>query len=509
MAISRRGLLGGGATACAAPLLSGLVSGCSAGASDAAPDGRRGGAITWWDHLQPLAKLHDGIGAAFSKRHGGAKVAHTVYNPDQMGQSLQLARKSRQLPDITTLAGLESSGGSPGALVSRLIRDGWFQPLALPAGARARIPSQGLVEGLNVFDGELYGLPIFSDRYHATLNWFDSRLVERAGGDPDHAPATWDEFRALARRVTKRGDNEVWGWIGGIQFTERLEAHLTELAGAAGAPGQFDPRTGEYAYTSEPYVQALDFLKSLYDDKVLFPSSASLDVRTARSRWAAGSAAMFFDGPWNPGTVKASFPDFLPHMRVGQIPVPEAGRTPVYHGPRYASQLYLSASSRHPELASRLLGELTGTTYWKGLAEGMDQPPVSLGAVEEAEVADVYRQAIGLYADSVKLGPDPGMNNSRISEVTTRMREVRPNLGEITQGVMVGAVDDPAAELRKYQDGVTAERERAIKEARAEGVRASQADWVFPDWRFGRDYQPRAAGSRPPGEQATEKETGR
>ncbi|WBB58508.1 extracellular solute-binding protein [Streptomyces sp. WMMC500] len=494
MAISRRMLLGHGTALAALPIGGGLLSGCSSGSGEVTADGRQAGALTWWDQYEPVAEVHDRFARSFEKQHPGTAVARQVYNPDQMGQALQLARKSHQLPDITSLAGLEAPGGTPAAGVARLKRDGWFQPLRLSAEARARIPRAGLVEGLNVFDGEIYGMPLFSDRSHSTLNWFDSRLVEQAGGDPDSGPATWDEFRALARRITRAGDNRVWGWIEGVQFTDRLGQRLINLANVAGAAGEWDPATGEYAYADEPFVRALEFFKALRDDKVLFPSSTSLDVRTARSRWASGAAAMFLDGPWNAGVVLGSFPDFMPRMRVGQIPVPDAGTAPLVHVAHGSTQLFVTADSKRPELAAELLGELTGPDYYRGLAEGMDLPPLDLGAVADADVPGVYRRAVRMYAETVRLLPDPTMNNPRIGDVTARMRPVTPDLGQIVQGVLVGALDDPAAALRTYRSDMSAERDRAIRLSRTDGLDASPDDWVFPDWRRGHDYVPGEEG---------------
>ncbi|MEU8364778.1 extracellular solute-binding protein [Nonomuraea sp. NPDC048882] len=183
--------------------------------------------IRWWDHFQPLKPLYERMFAEYGKAHPGTRVEHVVYNPSEMGQALQLAFKSNQIADVHTVVGLGSSEAA-------LVAGGWFSPLANPDAIRAKLPADSLLEGLHVFDGKLYTSPVFTPRQYATLNWFNRDLVEKVGGDPDAGPATWDEFRALAARITKDGGGRAYGWIQGLQFQERMQTHVTELAMSAG-----------------------------------------------------------------------------------------------------------------------------------------------------------------------------------------------------------------------------------------------------------------------------------
>jgi multiple sugar transport system substrate-binding protein len=62
---------------------------------------------------------------------------------------------------------------------------------------------------------------------------------------------------------------------------------LNSLAKIAGVPGSIDWKTGEYAYASDPYVNAVEFLSSMQKDGSLFPTSL-LGMALAARR-AAGS----------------------------------------------------------------------------------------------------------------------------------------------------------------------------------------------------------------------------
>ncbi|GAA3598580.1 sugar ABC transporter substrate-binding protein [Nonomuraea rosea] len=466
------------------------VAGCARTSKQEAATAAGGDVIRWWDHFQPLKPLNERIFAEFGKANPGVRVEHEVYNPNEMGQALQLAFKSNQIADVHSVAGL---GLSEAALVA----DGWLAPLAGQDAIRAKLPADSLLEGLHVFDGKLYTFPLFSPRQYSTLNWFNRELVEKGGGDPDKGPATWDEFRSLAARITKDGGGRAYGWIQGLQFQERMQVHVIELAMSAGAQfamaagglntmGLVNPRTGEYAFEGDPFVQALEFLLSLVRDKVVFPSSTSLDARTARARWATGVAGMFFDGSWNIGVVNGQFKRFVDKVGVGPVPSPDG--KPVLYGAPASGQLFVSSQSKHVEQASQLLARFTGPGYSKELATFMDQVPLDLEAVATANVHPTYKRAVELFGTTVRLAPSPVARNPAIAQVLSEMKEPRPTLGEITQGILSGEITDVRKALREFTGKLTAERERATRVVSGKGVKVSLDDWKFANWQPGEDY---------------------
>jgi len=86
-----------------------LLTGCdSGGSSTGGASGGAPGHIKWWDQFLPKAELEKKTFATFHA-DGGPEVDYTVYNPNDMGQAVQLAHQSNQMPDVFTLAGLNSS----------------------------------------------------------------------------------------------------------------------------------------------------------------------------------------------------------------------------------------------------------------------------------------------------------------------------------------------------------------------------------------------------------------
>lgn len=108
--------------------------------------------VHWWDHFLPIAPLEKKLFAQYHDAHGNVTVDYKVYNPNEMGQALQLAYKSKQMPDVSTLAGI-------GLPVRKLYEEGWFQALANGADIEKALPAGSLLEGFTVFDGKIYSFP--------------------------------------------------------------------------------------------------------------------------------------------------------------------------------------------------------------------------------------------------------------------------------------------------------------------------------------------------------------
>lgn len=443
--------------------------------------------IVWWDQFLPLESLHQPIWDRYQEEHPDVTVEYTVYNPNEQGQAMQLAYESDQMPDVHSLAGL-------GLPTQQLVDQGWFQPLSNGEEIRAALPEGSLLEGITIFDGQVHSFPLFTFRQYTSLNWFNTELMESAGIDPETGLSTWDDFRQAARTITDQGSGRSYGWIQGLNFPDRLATHIDELAQTAGAPGPIDYATGEYMYASDPYALAIEFMLSMQEDGSLFPASSTLDARDGRARWATGVAGMFLDGPWNIGVIQSEFSEFIDNVGVAGIPTPNDDATYIHKEPS-GGVFWISSQSEHPDVAADILRGFTTAEYYVGLAERMDQPPLDLSAVEQADVHPTYQKAVEMYVDRVRLAPSAVARNPVVSQVYANMTDIHPNLGEIAQGVFSGDVTDYRAALKEYNDQLTAERDKAIEEVNADGGEVSIDDWVFSNWIPGEDFTSEMYGS--------------
>ncbi|MQA78991.1 MAG: extracellular solute-binding protein [Streptosporangiales bacterium] len=479
-AMSRRRFLAlSGAVAAAA-----VTGACGGG-------GGGGGAsrsLTWWDHQNQLEQAKEAIFTKFAKAKGGVPVQYTYYNPQKMGQALQLAKQSDQLPDVHSNAGLLLQSAA-------LVDGGWAQPLDLSVEAAERLKGS-LVDGVHVFDGKTYAFPIFSHQVYVTVNWFNTKLVEKAGLDPDAPPETYDEFRAAARAVQDKAGDNTYGWVWNIGMPDRMTAQVDYLAQAAGFEGGGEGyhegrlyRTGEFAFHADEYVDAIEFLVSLSKDKLVVPGANSWIDDVARARWTAGASAYYFDGPWCPGVALKDTPDFGKSLGVGPILRPNAGSPLALYHRQQLGDYWLSPGAKNVEAANALLSDyFTTPEYSVQVANTMSQPPRDIEVVEKSSAHPAYKKLIGWFRESVFAAPEPIIGNPDVQKVEIEGKRVTPTLGDITQGALTGDITDVRGALKKLSDASSKERERAVAAAKKKGAEVELDDYAFPNWKPGADY---------------------
>ncbi|MGC4939516.1 ABC transporter substrate-binding protein [Kribbella sp. DT2] len=438
--------------------------------------------LTWWDQFRPLTELFEQkLFVDYKAKHGNVTVQRRQLDAADLGQALQLARRSNQLPDVHSTAGLT---GSTAALVT----NGWFQPVGDFVDLANSPVKDYLYDGIHRFDGKVYTFPVFSGQWHDSTTWVNTQLVERAGLDPEQSPPTWDAYRAAVRTIDQKTPDNVHGLLLPMKDTEYLEGKLNALAQMAGAPGQTDWRTGEIIVATEPFFQAMEFLLALQRDGVLHPASSSLGPRDARARWAAGEAALF---PWGPWFIGGLMVEESPAVERGisawQIPAPSTQRGTVYVAPAPGS-FFVSDQAKNPKVAADLMAQLTTPEFAAQLASRMDQPPILIDAVGSAKVHPAYKKNVEFFQQDVRIGPVPEVGNAGVAKVLAETRDVHPDPGEIVQAVLTGSTKDYRGALKQYAEKATAERKRAIEAAGKKGAEVAESDWVFDNWQPGKDY---------------------
>jgi len=474
---SRRALLG-----TTAPLsMAALLAACTGGGQSAQESARtKDGTLRWWDQFRPLSETFENeLFAPYMAEHEGLTIERRQLDAAELGEALQVARRSDQMPDVHSTAGL---GATPAALIGQ----DWFQPIGEAVDFDSAPIGAELYDGVHRFDGKLYTVPLFSGRIHDATPWVNTELAEQADVDPDASPATWDDFRAAAKRITDATDAS--GFVLPQKDTQFLNGFVSWIAQSAGAPGGIDWTTGEYQYATEPFVDAIEYLKSFQDDGIMHPSSPSMGPRDARARWAAGEIGIYMWGSWIIGGLTVDEPESIERgIQAWSIPRQDATRHKLTRGPG-AGQFWVNADSPYAQEAAELLAVMCGEEFQATLAGAMDQPPVLTEAVQGADVHPAYTRMVEHFTEDVRIGPVPEAGNPATWKVVAEMTDIHPNVGEIAQSYLSGASDDLQGDLTAYYDAMNTERERAIEAVAAQGEDVSLEDWVFSNWDRETDY---------------------
>jgi len=442
----------------------------------AAPSGPK--TITWWDHFLPLAPMHKELWAQYTAKTGN-KVEYTQYDPAKQKDALLLAFRSNQCPDVFSNT-LDTESAA-------LFKAGWFSPMSLTKEDLPDYVRGSLFEGATVFGGKVYSFPTMNNLNHNAAAWYFKKPVADAGYAS--FPKSFADFRDLAKKITQQSGGKIYGVILPIAFTGRMFDTIKDWVNACGGDKDVNWKTGEYAYASQAYFDVFDFLTGLKDDGSVHPVSVTSDMRAARERWAAGEAAVLFDGCWNAGVLAGgNFPGVLDSIAVDE-PVRKNAQAAykVYRQPPRGT-FYISSQSKNVKEATDILKEFTTDEYYIKLAERMDQPPLKLSAVSKAKVHSTYVDVINIFGRTMAYEPDPLIRNPAVADVLAEMSDTHPNPAEILQGYYSGAIKDWKAELVKYNAARTAERDRAIKVAQAKGSKVSINDWIFPNWSYGMNF---------------------
>ncbi|HEX8508554.1 MAG TPA: extracellular solute-binding protein [Propionibacteriaceae bacterium] len=479
--LSRRAFLGGSG-ALAATAVFGACGGGGGGDGAGGQGGGGGGGegMRWWDHYSALQGFHKDWAAQQSKALG-ANITYTYNDVTKAAQALQLANQSQQLPDIYS--------NTLGLPLSALVKDKWVGEITMSAEAKARLPKGSFTDGVTNLDNKLYGLPLFAFRQYSTATWFNSEIIAKAGIDGDNPPATYDDYRAACKKIKDLGSGASAMTLA-LGDPVRMRDQMDDLAQAGGFAGFQGLKftTGEYAYDDDAYVNAIEFWKEMNTDGYIVQGSSNFTVANARTRWASGAAGFFIDGPWCAGGVKRIVEAFVPKLNVGPILKPEAtGKVTTYRGAPGA-QFFLAGNSKDPEKASKLLESMTTPEYQKGLATGMDQPPLNLDVVATADVIEPYKKVIGFFKETVKAAPQALIKNPQVAQAQALSKPISTQLGNVIQGYLGGDIPDLKVALRKLNSDYEKDREQAIKAANAKGAKVSVDDYAFSDWKPGTDY---------------------
>lgn len=206
-------------------------------------------------------------------------------------------------------------------------------------------------------DKRLYGLPSSVD---SRLLYWNKQLFAEAGLDPERAPATWDEMRAYAAKLTRRETNvERLGF-----HTEEGQATLHTFAWQNG--GDFLSPDGKTATLAQPQnVEALEWMVTIMREQAEAPQAKSFRARMSqepgRHPFFTGQLAMQYQiNNWAGEMLARHQPEMA--FGVAQPPVKKAGDKPLTWSGGYS--YLISHNVRGQDIAWELIKWLVSEEGW-------------------------------------------------------------------------------------------------------------------------------------------------
>lgn len=450
----------------------------------------------WIDSGDIKALFFEEYFSAFSEKHPNITIQYDALPWTEINRIVPLGIQNGQAHDAFMLP-QDITG-------SEAVSQGWVAALddVIPNFEewRSGFPFGAFLEGVHVFDGKTYTFPVNSSKRYITMMFYDVDMMQEAGFDPAETPLTWDTYREAARKITEQGQGQYYGAMFGAGSPDRLSAFVSNLARMAGTPAggslgfsDIDWRTGEFKYTSDAYLGAIDLLLSLQQDGSIFPGSLSLSEAEARGQFPQGFAGMMLEGPWCIPQWRRDNPDF--NWGIASQPLPNGGDvTPITFEETGANNMWVYAESQYKDIAGEILhfiGSPEGQLAMMGTTQGNLRsvlPEVVERAQDTLELDPAASTALALWDEQMRLGPMVAIRNPEASKTVFEGQPISPNFGEVIQGLLSGQLSDPTAAMQDLQDRTVAEFERRIAAAQEKGVDVSADDWVFPNWDPGTEY---------------------
>ncbi len=450
----------------------------------------------WIDSGDLKALFYNDFHAAYQEAHPNITIEYDALPWSEINQIVPLGVRGGNAHDMFAMPQDVPS--------AQAVAEGWVAPLddIIPdfAAWKERFPLGSFMDGVHVFDGLTYTFPQTSSKRYWTMTFYNAALMEQAGYDLEAERLTWDEYREAARKVTEQGQGEYFGVIFGGQSTDRFATFVRNFGRMAGASAggslgfeDIDWRTGEFVYTSDEYLAAIDLLMGLQSDGSIFPGSLSLNDAQAWSQFPQGVAGMILEGPWVIPQWQRDNPDF--GFGLASQPVPNSGTSvPLTYEETGSNQIWVYADSPYKNVAGDMLSYIGGVegqvaimASTRGLLRALI--PEAAEIAQESVALDPYAaEALALYDEQLRLGPMVPVRNPAASQVAFQRQALTPNFGQLVQGMLAGQISDVAAAMQDLQDRSEAELERAITAAQDAGAEVSRDDFVFANWDPTQEY---------------------
>ena len=445
----------------------------------------------WLDSGDTKAVFWKQFFAKYQEAHPNITVQYDGLPWNEIGKIVPLGIQNGNLHDVFSIP--------QGITSAQAYAEGWLMPyddlLSDLAAVKAAYPVGSFVEGINVFGGKTYCLPHSTSKITSTMLLFNQDYLQEAGYDPAANTMTWDDYRVAAKKVTENGKGQYYGVIIGGNQLNRWGAVVRDLATFAGVPNvgstldDMNLLTGDYNFTSDEYIAAMELLLAMNSDGSFFPGYLSINAPQARAQIAQGAAGMILQGLWCLPQWKAENPDF--NWNTAHTPLADPNNVmPLHVSIAVNNEMWLYAQSKHPEIAADIMHywtSLEGQLAWNRVA-GVGDTGFMPEAMETASTDPRELNALAVQNGMYKVGPSPLIRNLDVAMINQELRAVTPNFNEVIQGLMAGQIIGAKEQFQDLQDRTNAELDRAIKAAQDKGANVSRDDYVFANWDPMQDY---------------------
>lgn len=222
-------------------------------------------------------------------------------------------------------------------------------------------------------DGKFYGVPITGRTLELIYN---SCYLKEAGFE--NPPTNPEEFMSMAKALTVRdASNNVTRYGANMVNANEDPTYEMLLMWTLAFGGTLTDDEGKFLMTSEPVVNALTYMKTLYDEGIV---PRGLTETEQRSLFATGATAMTIDGQWQ-------FP-FIEKNNAANYDCYKSAKHP-WSGPATGGTnqgLGINAKAANPEAAWAFLETAMSPAMQQIFSDYSPYIPYGVGALTPAQL---------------------------------------------------------------------------------------------------------------------------
>ncbi|MGF9710640.1 MULTISPECIES: ABC transporter substrate-binding protein [Paenibacillus] len=210
------------------------------------------------------------------------------------------------------------------------------------------------------FQGKQYAVPFWTE---SQVLYYRKDLLKNAGFDAP--PKTWDEFRAMAKKLTDPGKGVYGAGLGYGKGNSDAEFLTRAIIWSYG--GSLDTKDGKTVIVNSPEtIAAAKFIKEMFTvDKSTPPSSIGWDDSGNNKAYLSGQAAMIFNVGSVLGTIKKDNPEL--YENTGIAPIPAGPKGSVIPG--ISNNLGIFKDSKNKDLAKKFVEYMVKEDWYKTWVE--------------------------------------------------------------------------------------------------------------------------------------------
>lgn len=435
--------------------------------------------------------FYQDVAEAFNAEYPNIELEVEIMAQANYRESLPLLFQQDAAPDVFFWISQSNR-----VLTTAELRDlGWISPLN-PEGVSeefmARWPGNSFLEGINVFDGEVYSFPFNDNKiWGPGYMYYDRQAFELAGLDPDSPPTTWNELRETCETIVSTGGAPFCMAVPlkGVDFQRTWFPIAGSIMTDAGS--FFDYQNGRFAIDDPRLIRAFEFLQGMYNDELFVPGVE--DKAFARQAVGNGLAAIYFGGAWMPGVFRSmGFEDL--DLGVAAPPVPDDGPYGSLAQTPSENKYFVSSQTEHPEEAWLFLEWMTrpdGYFAQNYLAQGFG----TLAFADNGEYLTdpvMVEMANNIAPDLRVMYPEPVLRcpDAARSEAFRAAREHHPNWEwEAMVEALVNDSDfsEVAIEIAATKNEIFQD---TVEQEAADGLDISMECFTYPEFDFTTDFDP-------------------